>query len=51
MLLKSENALEYIVILKHPDNPPVVALKNLDPVARQYAKSQSPHRNMTKANF
>jgi len=43
MFLKPENALHNLAILKHPHDPPIVTFENLDPVARQYAKSQSPH--------
>jgi hypothetical protein len=42
MLGKSKDTLENLPILKHPDDPPIVAFDNLDPVARQYAKSQPP---------
>lgn len=51
MLLETENALKNLAILKHPHDPPIVTFENLDPVARQYVKSQSLHQNMTKANF
>ncbi|MGF9562091.1 hypothetical protein [Neorhizobium sp. JUb45] len=51
MFCKTKYALHDLTIFKHPDDPPVVTLENLHPVARQYAKSQSPHQNMTNANF
>lgn len=42
MLGKSKHPLHDLAILKYPYDPPIVAFENLDPVARQYAKSQSP---------